>query len=251
MTKELGNAATVGFTVMQRWLTFSPAKNSLAEAVAATQKGAPAGSPASAEAEYYAAFRSMLSTAGNMHFEQASPQSFGGVEVTLMPSVVLDQHFALTTDDLAAKVQGGTVTARSSLVVEGAGVKLANLQLDGALVVKATNGAKLSVNGLQVKNKGWRFQAVDPSDASIAETIRMRGYELVKEETKEIVVNGPGQFEVDESGVVKEVVLTQLRPGLWDGKQVLSPFWSLAVRSLCNLSVPPLCVCAVVLGPVS
>jgi UDP-sugar pyrophosphorylase len=201
MTKEVGEAATVGFTTMQRWLTFSPAKNSLAEASAAVKKGAPAGSPASAESEYYSAFREMLSISGNMKFGAGVEQVFGGIKVTLMPSVVLDRHFAVTSRDMSKKVKGGSLTGRSSLVVEGSGVlELTDIEIDGAVHIKATNGATVSVQGLKVQNKGWEFVPIDPEDMSIPETIRMRGYKLVKHETFEIVVDEPGHWFVKADG---------------------------------------------------
>ena len=60
MAKELGNSANVGFTTMERWLTFSPAKNAPDAGAASAAKGSPPGSPASSEADFYAAFRTIL-----------------------------------------------------------------------------------------------------------------------------------------------------------------------------------------------
>jgi UDP-sugar pyrophosphorylase len=45
-------------------------------------------------------------------------------------------------------------SAGSVLVVEGAGVKLESLELDGALTIRACPGANVTVKGLNVKNAG-------------------------------------------------------------------------------------------------
>lgn len=43
----------------------------------------------------------------------------------------------------------------STLVLEGEGLHLEGLELDGALVIKAAPGARVSVRGLKVSNEGW------------------------------------------------------------------------------------------------
>ncbi|CAN0318572.1 unnamed protein product, partial [Ectocarpus sp. 12 AP-2014] len=54
MSKELGDAAKIGFTSFDKWLTFSPAKNDLQSAAAAAADGVPPGTASSAESEFYA-----------------------------------------------------------------------------------------------------------------------------------------------------------------------------------------------------
>lgn len=68
-----------------------------------------------------------------------------GVPVTLFPAVVLKPSFAATSKELESKFQGGSISKRSTLVVEGEGVEIADLTLDGALVIKAAPGVKLAV----------------------------------------------------------------------------------------------------------
>lgn len=53
----------------------------------------------------------------------------------------------------------------STLVLEGEGLKLESLKLDGALVIKACEGARVLVRGLEVCNEGWEMVPL-PQDGS-------------------------------------------------------------------------------------
>lgn len=56
--------------------------------------------------------------------------------------------------------------SRSTLVLEGEGLHLEGLELDGALVIKAGPGARVSVRGLKVSNEGWAMVPL-PEDLSL------------------------------------------------------------------------------------
>jgi len=71
----------VGFTTMERWLTFSPAKNDPESGAAAAAKGSPSGAPASSEADFYAAYRHTLTKATGCQIEAGEKQVFAGMEV--------------------------------------------------------------------------------------------------------------------------------------------------------------------------
>lgn len=204
MSKELGADAKVGFTTMQRWLTFSPAKNAPDAGAASAQKGSPPGTPSSAEADFYSAYRQALRISAGVDVAEGEEQEMLGVPVTLSPAVVLAPSFALTADDVRAKVSGGHITGRSALVVEGEGVTIAGLELDGALVIRACPGANVVVNGLRVQNDGWSFVPLSDEELAAApEEIRIRGYRVDKKATMEIVVDQPGDYVVDpETGAV-------------------------------------------------
>mmetsp|Transcript_106203 Transcript_106203/g.307382 ORF Transcript_106203/g.307382 Transcript_106203/m.307382 type:complete len:464 (-) Transcript_106203:1068-2459(-) len=201
LTKQLGSEAKVGFTTMQRWLTFSPAKNDPGAGADSAAKGSPPGSPSSAEADFYSAYLSILGAASGASIERAEPVSKLGIPVTLMPAIVLEPSFALTSEEVGEKFKGGKISSRSTLVVEGAGVEIEDLELDGALVIKAGPGVMLSVKGLKVQNEGWAF--TDDPDAP-EEEIRIRGYRVTKGETMEIVVTEPGSYTVDSTGAVQK-----------------------------------------------
>ncbi len=52
--------------------------------------------------------------------------------------------------------------AGAALVIEGAGVRIAGLDLEGTLVVDARPGAAVTIDGAHVRNAGWRWQALKP-----------------------------------------------------------------------------------------
>lgn len=203
LSKELGDDANVGFTTMERWLTFSPAKNAPSAGADAAKKGSPPGTPSSAEADFYQAYLRNLETSSKVTVETGPTTEMLGVPVTLSPAVVLKPSFAATSKELETKFQGGSISRRSALVVEGEGVEIADLTLDGALVIKAAPGVKLAVKGLKVSNAGWSFSPLTEEEAkTVPEELQIRGYKVERTETLEIVVSEPGSYVVDADGTV-------------------------------------------------
>eukprot|EP00613_Pedinella_sp_CCMP2098_P036895 CAMPEP_0171808738 /NCGR_PEP_ID=MMETSP0991-20121206/76562_1 /TAXON_ID=483369 /ORGANISM="non described non described, Strain CCMP2098" /LENGTH=650 /DNA_ID=CAMNT_0012421713 /DNA_START=28 /DNA_END=1980 /DNA_ORIENTATION=- len=177
MAKELPDA-NVGFTTMERWLTFSPAKNAPDAGAAAALAGSPPGSPASSEADVYGAIRVILGKATGAQVEEGVESVFAGMPVTLLPAVQLDPAFAVTSSD-------------------------------GALVVKCSvPGATLTVENLSVSNQGWEFvpAEVGESSESVPEVFRIRGYKLLKHEAMVIEVTQPGDWVVGSDGVLNKKV---------------------------------------------
>ena len=104
--------------------------------------------------------------------------------------IVFGFDFAVTQAELKAhfpspgKVE---ISSRSSLIVDGAGaLKIQSLQLDGALQVCAPGGCNVVVKEVRVTNRGWEL-FVRPNSQN--ELVAMRGYEYVKHEQREILVN--------------------------------------------------------------
>lgn len=211
----LGAEARVGFTQLDRWICFSPVKNRAADAAKKAAAGGPPESASSAEADLYAAHRAMLTKAGTRraggcaraastllarlglsrprHRPPPAPartrllgMAVGsgevvvplGIPVVLSPQVHLAPAFAPTWAELLTKVKGGSLSARSSLVVDGE-ARLLGLALDGALVLRPSNGASLKVDGLREANAGWTLQKLQPGEDA-PEVVAMRGYRLVQ-----------------------------------------------------------------------
>ncbi|KAI9992018.1 hypothetical protein PInf_017398 [Phytophthora infestans] len=114
------------------------------------------------------------------------------------PQIVFGSGFALSQTTLAKKFinpSAISITARSTLIVEGAEVTFDALDLDGAVRIVACPGAKVKVKSLSVKNAGVEYEAVladgDPVDA-------MRGYRLKQEEVNEFRFDTPGNYVIDE-----------------------------------------------------
>lgn len=210
--KELGGSNTrIGFCLLDRWLTFSPAKNALEAGIESVQKGSTApGTMSSAESDLYIANQHKLATAGVQITSTKDPSKWvpiGGIPVTPGPLVVLGAQFAVTHRLLESRFPNGSavsITERSALAVEGKHITIESMELDGALVLEAGPDTYVTVRGLKVQNEGWVRQELDPSQ-DYPENVRIRGYTLVRKATAEYILNEPGNFVIDENGQVKKV----------------------------------------------
>ena len=193
--KSLGADACVGFTVFDNWVGYSPVKNSPADGVAKFKGGNPTHTATSGEMEVYGCGAELMNLAG-ASMAKAEDVTFNNITLPAGPRVVLHPTFACTFDELKRKVgEGVKVTSPGSvLVVEGAGVKLESLELSGALIIKACPGAHVTVKGLKVENKGWKWV---PCGEDADEIDRLRGFVVKKEETKELIFDKPGTYVVE------------------------------------------------------
>ena len=199
-----GRKARVGFVSMDRWLTFSPAKNSLPSGVEAVAAGSSApGTLSSSESDAYIANQRKLMELGVKISggDDVLDASIGGIPVTMGPRVVLSQHFGLTKKDLKQSiVNGGIISRRSSLVIEGLGdVILDGIELDGALVIKTVRGVKLTLKKSKIVNKGWKLRELTGEERRVEE-LSIRGYALDRVETKLIDIKEEGDWECNEDG---------------------------------------------------
>jgi UDP-sugar pyrophosphorylase len=210
--KEMGTDANIGFTMFDRWFTFSPAKNSLESGVEAVEKGSTApGTMSSAESDKYIQNQRKLKVAGvdlpvSDGDDITSLVKISGIPVTPGPRVILCPSFGITKEEVLDKVNGENckITQRSSLVLEGHHVTINSLDLDGALVIRAGEDSHVTVDGLKVQNKGWEL-VENKANEEYPETVSIRGYTMTKHETKEYVLNEPGTFVIKEDGVVTKV----------------------------------------------
>jgi len=185
----------IGFTSVASDLCFSPVKNAIKDGIVLQQKGTHPGVAASGEADQYAAFRTILSSIG-CKIENSNPVTFSGIKIIPGPEIVLKPNFVLCPADCKAKFpqpERVKISKRSSLVVNGSGIVIESLDLDGALVIECENGAAGTIRDLVVKNKGW--EKVADESLSSKEYIRMRGYHLKKIETQRIIFRKDGSIE--------------------------------------------------------
>jgi hypothetical protein len=102
-----------------------------------------------------------------------------GIPVCLSPQIHLSPAFAPTWSELLKKVKGGSISKRSSLIVDGE-ASLTNLELNGALVIRPSGaGTRVRIEGLQEANNGWELRPLGPNEAA-PEEVAMRGYKLVQ-----------------------------------------------------------------------
>ncbi|ETM56453.1 hypothetical protein L914_00580, partial [Phytophthora nicotianae] len=189
----------VGLVQFPSSVVYSPCKNDAASASEKVKNDIPPQCASSAEHEVFAVNRLKLKALGVSMPKEIKLRSYLGVPVDCSgPQIVFGSGFALSQTTLAKKFTNPSaikLTARSTLIVEGADVTFDALDLDGAVRVVACPGANVRVKSLCVKNAGVEYESVS-SDSDPVES--MRGYRLKQIEVKEFRFDTPGNYEIDE-----------------------------------------------------
>jgi hypothetical protein len=102
--------------------------------------------------------------------------------------------------DVAGKQQV-TISDRSTLVLDGGGITIGNLNLDGALDVKAIAGVKVHIDDLAVENLGYSFQQIKaPKNKKrkprYREELMARAFYIKKDEVFKTKYSVPGVYEL-------------------------------------------------------
>ena len=192
--KVLGPGAKVGATQFNDW-TYSPVKNSHAEAVPKVAAGNPGRSAIEGEFEYYESASHALRAVG---VPLPAPGAFTaqGITVRDVPKIVFGRGFANSFAEVSRKfpTPGAVrVTNASALVLLGAGIVVESLDLDGALEVRACEGARVTVRGLAVKNAGVAFEPLEPG-ADVPDWKKIRGFHVVRKDVRVVTFDKPGDY---------------------------------------------------------
>eukprot|EP00927_Polykrikos_kofoidii_P077317 TRINITY_DN7426_c0_g1_i2.p1 TRINITY_DN7426_c0_g1~~TRINITY_DN7426_c0_g1_i2.p1 ORF type:complete len:1955 (+),score=443.63 TRINITY_DN7426_c0_g1_i2:345-5867(+) len=158
--KELPADANVGFTMFDTWCSYSPVKNSAATARQKFKEGTHPQSGTTGETDLFAANCRIFRMAG-AHVEPAKRAEFNGIDVDLEARIVWSPSWAISHWDVHLRLVVGlavSITQRSTLILEG-DITIEELDLDGALVIRAAPGCKVRLAKLTVKNAGWELQA--------------------------------------------------------------------------------------------
>lgn len=204
----LPDDAAVGFCVInQVHAAYSPVKNALADAAAKAAAGAPTHSAAAAETDGYRCNAEALAAVG-VAVPPFTEATFKGIPVDVGVIATWTPRWALTVDDLAARLPAPasiTLAPGSALVIQrgSPAVTLRAVDVDGALVVDAVPGAAVTVDGLAVRNAGWRFIELDDAKPA-SEELRMRGFKLCKKGTLTLAYDVPGVYEEGGARVEEE-----------------------------------------------
>jgi UDP-sugar pyrophosphorylase len=182
--KLLSAEAKVGFTSFPREFCFSAVKNNLVDAAAKSTSQLPPESASSGEMDFYAVHRHKLTLSG-AQIETPQPCSFKNIQFIPGPRVVLSGSFASTLEELRSKIANVSISARSTLVIEGDDVHIDGLKLDGKLVIKAEPGAKIKIKNLTVTNQGDELVETQGDEP---EEIIIRGYRIVEKESRQILL---------------------------------------------------------------
>ena len=189
----------VGFTQMERWMSFSAVKNNPKDALAKFNKTGFAESACAGEADFYRTNRKLLNSFGVNVVVEASTRNFLDIPTNIGAKVVLSPQFGVTVAELKGRFPSAdcvSISSKSTLVLDG-DITVESLELDGALIVRALEGAKVVIKKLKVDNKGWEFEDL-PADTEHPEILRIRGYSLAKREQRVIEFKESGEFVVEE-----------------------------------------------------
>ena len=176
-------------------MCFSPVKNATSDGVTLQANGTHPGVAASGEADQSAATRRLLCSIG-CQISEGDNIKFSGIQVISGPDVVLKPSFAVCSVECKKKFPTPSqvkITGRSSLVVNGEGLTIESLDLDGALVIEC-NAKSGVIRNLSVRNKGWVKVPISNSEC-LSEVFRMRGYYMKKLETRRIVIKEDGSVD--------------------------------------------------------
>ncbi|MDK2857604.1 MAG: putative uridylyltransferase [Verrucomicrobiota bacterium] len=198
LPKFFGPDEKVGVSIFDRKWCFSANKNNVADAAAKHAAGSPPESGATAESDFYLAGRMKLAAAG-MEVTPAEEQLILGIPFTPGPRVLLRPSFATTLDEVRSKISGGSISGEATLILDGKDIFLENVELPGpsALVIKACDGARVTVKNLKVENDGFELvKLTDEEQNSTAtpEYLRIRGYRIENRGAAVYEFNEPGEY---------------------------------------------------------
>jgi len=200
LPKLFGPDEKVGVTIFDRKWSFSANKNNIKDAAAKHAAGGTPESGTTAESDFYLAGRMRLAAAG-VKIKTAKEELILGIPFTPGPRVLLRPSFAMTLAEVRAKISGGSISGDATLVLDGKDITLENVEITAgsALVIKACDGAKVTVKNLKVENAGFelvRLSADEQNSPATPEYLRIRGYRIVNRAAQIAVFKEPGDYRL-------------------------------------------------------
>ena len=200
LPKLFGPDEKVGVTIFDRRWCFSANKNNIKDAAAKHAAGGPPESGATAESDFYLAGRMRLDAAG-VQMKTAKEELILGIPFTPGPRVLLRPSFAMTLSEVRAKIKGGKISGDATLVLDGKDITLENVEIaaGSALVIKAVDGAKVTVKDLKVENDGFKLVPLsedEQNSPATPEYLRIRGYRIENRGAKICEFNSPGTYSL-------------------------------------------------------
>lgn len=199
--KSLDAGAAVSFSVVANTRTYTPVKTNLVDARVKSEQRVPTYSAASGESDAYASACEQLAAAG-VPMPPPAELSLSGVRVADVPHVVIDPSFGVGVAAWREKLPTPAqvrLERGSSLVMRGdlSGLRVESLHLRGALTVRLCKGARVTLRRVRVRNAGWAFKEFGEG-GSADEALAIRGYELERRETRDLVFDEPGEYTVED-----------------------------------------------------
>merc|ERR1711988_1452821 len=206
LKKEVPSSSNaIGYTLFEKWLSFSPAKNSLEGGRKAASGGAPPATAATAEMEFFECNARKLREVG-CTVENPTEKDIGGMKILEGAKILLHPSFAVRKDEIDAKITGAKniyISNQSTLLLKGPNIEIKSLQLDGVLQVICSNiNTRIIIEDLIVQTDYDEFKALSVNDMkNNDEALSIRGYQ-VKRSKKAVIVNveKPGTYVLSGNG---------------------------------------------------
>ncbi len=201
LPKLFGPNEKVGVSVFDRDWSFSANKNNIIDAAAKHAAGGPPESGATAETHFYLAGRNKLVAAG-MNVTECAEELILDIPMVRGPRALLRPSFALTLDEVRSKISGGSIAGEATLILDGKDIVLENVNItDGsALVIKACEGAKVTVKNVTIENDGFELVKLTADEQASEETpeyLRIRGYHIENRGAAVYEFTEPGEYTID------------------------------------------------------
>ena len=118
------------------------------------------------------------------------------------PARILRPSFAMTLGEVRSKIKGGSISGEATLVLDGKDVHLENVEVaDGsALVIKACEGAKVTVRDYKVEKAGFEIVLLTEAELASEETpeyLRIRGYRIENRGAEIYEFTEPGEYTIE------------------------------------------------------
>lgn len=165
----------IGFVMYERFFSFSPCKNNLAEAVAKFKNGLPTDCGFSIETDTFNSNCWILDKLGLLELVSKDDHPFVqvlDVKIPFMyPKLIIKPSFAVSLKELTERIKGKIrLGAHATLVLEGSEGVVENLEvLDGTVFFN---------NGTITKAGRYEYVALNEGEGKNYE--KMRGFKLVK-----------------------------------------------------------------------
>jgi UDP-sugar pyrophosphorylase len=200
LPKLFGPDEKVGVSIFDREWSFSANKNNIVDAAAKHTAGGPPESGATAESDFYLSGRMRLEATGS-NVELADEELILGVPFTKGPKVIFRPSFAMTLAEGREKISGGSVADEATLILDGKNIALEGVELSGtsALVIKACDGAKVTVKG-SFSNDGFVLVPLaeeELADDLVPEYLKIRGFRFENRGAAIYEYNEPGEYTVE------------------------------------------------------
>jgi UDP-sugar pyrophosphorylase len=197
--KLLDSKAKVGFSQFQRWTSFSAVKNAIADAAAKQKSGNAPEAAVTGEMEFYGWFNEILKQAG-VKVEEPVEKTYAGITVKEPAHIILHPSVGVTQEEIISKFPGKgniSISQSSTLVVDGTNVMFESANINGAVFIRASPNAKVTVKNLNVNNKGWQFKPIE-DESKVDQKYAVRGYVLAKTEQETYEFPEAGEFVLSD-----------------------------------------------------